>query len=701
MNNKDTINVVRSTKINSEQEALAILQMIQNVDWRITWIRELIMNAIEATVLFLSKNPDYKGEKLYRGKGLIEVRALPIPQGLTGYIPKKTPWKLSFLNLGGQSGEELVKHQDLYSSSKETGRKKNLGSGKKVNLYAFTEYLEISRKNDEVHHIWCRVEDPNAEIPKFGIINDTDCGGHCCTEWAEKNAELRGYDMSPGAEWTEIIILGNDIESQNTIRYPSDKDNGVHENYYTKEIGRRFVDIPDNVAIRYVENPTKDKQNNVHSAGRDKKNTHGYGHGHLYFSSFEKKVDEAQKKYLEAGHPEKYKPRIIRKKFTSGIEILYGYDTTVGRTDSRSWIGSSIASQFHNVFSSLNWGSPCRERFDIRDGVAWKALASRLGIHAKHKNFFVQINLPFDGYENKLSRAQLHPTSLNHYKYQLDAVKLEDFKEEIKQWPQEIADLIEEHNAESISAEGDIEELTRKFFLEMNPDLDPKFSDDEKEKRKSGKRTTKVVDDEDDDDKKTDKRPRTFKKRQPKLDSFKLPNKQDRELGQILVKYIPDGNGGHNDMLYWNPEHPHIDKLLKTVTDELKRRSTTPANRKVDWYIDENADKTRARVIDCLIAKASAWVFLGKSMHYSTQMSREEYDDHIKPMVMSAYVSQQGIEKDSAIENSVHHCLIKPDDLGYELEGVEENANMDKINAHKAKVGKAVQSGLVQEPTIK
>ena len=645
--NEDSIPAIRKQlEFNPQAIKQANNQIIRGVDWQTTWVREVIFNCIQAALRFLRSNPSYSGSLLSKSKkALVKIRSLPVPDLLgSEWVPKKSANKLSFLNPGGMTKLELEKFcKTLFLSSENTGRKENYGLGERINLLNFTQYLKISHKNGQTHYILVGVDDPEADVPEYGIRNNVN--NNCCTVWANEVAEERGYDMSEGAEWTETVLVGYQ-PNQHTVRDPMGNER-VPLNYYTKKIVQRLAKIPENVEIMYAEKTTTNTDDDVHGAGRDKKKTHGYGHGHVYYTSLEDVVATAQKAYLkEENLDPKYKPRIISVPTSKG-NILYGYDTKFGRKgkDNRSWIVAHAKSQINNVFSSVNWGKKdMPERFDITEGLKWKNLATRFGIRAEHNNFFIQIDLPFEEYENQYSRSVLNKASKRINKRNIDPVTLEQFREVIiENFPDEIKELIEEHNRDAMSVE-DTDDYALQIFKRNNPHLDwdnakTGKNPDTKERRpgKSGKPSKKPK------AKKGQIKPREFKNTQPSSSEFdNIKVMEDLSLNDAFVNYIPDGNGGENDCLYYNPEHSCIDALVEHTIERLYEIKTNDP-----WYVDENKDEVRRIATRVLIGKAKSWIRTRQIHKYQNKIDEEQYQTLISQLVLSESTATGfGVEAD-------------------------------------------------------
>ena len=209
-------------KVNIKAQSFGIWRMMQDIPYKKMWIRELIRNAIEATVNYLQSG------KTKKSKANIDIKALEAPVWASINWAKTAP-KLTFLNLGGMTAEELVTCVEVFSSGSEKTQsdEDNFGFGL-VNPAAFSDVLITSRKGDKAHTVIIGLEGKDLVYK-----NDTTPGhpDFDVTEQVEEATEARGYPK--GEDFTEVVLLGEPLKDNGWFAHPSQ--NTVMDPYNEKK----------------------------------------------------------------------------------------------------------------------------------------------------------------------------------------------------------------------------------------------------------------------------------------------------------------------------------------------------------------------------------------------------------------------------------------------------------------------------------
>lgn len=360
--------------------SLAISRLIHDVKFHAVWCREILKNSLEATIEYLNNNPSFKIP------ARIKIRGLPLYDIL--YTSKNklieyTQTKLSILNYGGMSATELRKAVELFSSGEEKVQDhlKNFGVGMKLVLSKFTDVLIITKKGENIHSLVFGLEDTGLVIKQKTLD---------VTEWAEINADDRGYDM--GHDWTEIIILGRGEQNwmtQNTVKNTFSDKKGNNKNIAIQQAFDRFVDIPKNIEIVFESGTNGDST--PHNGGVKS--------GNVIFKTREELFDRG----IEAdGNTEAFVEEVSH----NGMKFYFRYDAPRSKDQEPVSTYSESRLGVKSDFGGIIWGEPNqRERYAIVRGNTWISAASAVGILNDHKYFTIDIELPYAEYQPVTDRT--------------------------------------------------------------------------------------------------------------------------------------------------------------------------------------------------------------------------------------------------------------------------------------------------------
>ena len=568
-----------TTKVGIDNVPFAIQRIIEDCPYTAMTVREIIKNAIEATVAYKSKNNISK--PVY-----IDVRGLKVPE-LTGY--DTTGYKFSVLNYGGMSQSQLNKSCKLFSSVNKTqSLDNNFGVGLKINLGNFTDWLVISYKNKQAHYVYLGMEGNS-----LCILNDIQANN--CTEWVQEYAEVRGYDLEH--EWTEVIVLGKNNPGLNTIEHFFGPNRDTTNRFFTQSVLNRFVDIPKDVVIRFVKGESS--RATPHS---------GHSTGNCLFKPWETSFEMSKKPF-----PDCRSESVVAE---DGVTYHWYYDPLTDKgtcaTDGRNNILGNAD------FCSLIWGKhEERERYDVRDIGKWKRIASQLGVYADHKCFKVFVELPYADYITTTYRDRLKGKGDSDK----NDVTMTDFLQGMKAtMPEWLKEKVREHNASAnpSSIDDKIEEYFKDNFQgEPTPGGD-----------KQGESSTKQQNPKSSTQKKSKKTKITSSRPTPKVFApvqFSKPKFIESQEPYEYCQYVPDGNGGTEDVVYYNPTHPLVDTLFEKIAEKF----------------DENIhSEIKKETIDWINAKIGGWIIFTKGQVRGKSITQETFDQMTLEQPLTLFAKQ-------------------------------------------------------------
>ena len=409
--------------------------------------RELAMNAIESTVAYLKKHPKIKTAD-------IKIRALPF-NGFIAVGDNPTPaddWnnsapKFSILNLGGMDENQLRSAMSIGSSvNKDQGIKGNYGIGSKVVITMWSDLLFITRKDGIANMCmigWRKNEDGEEEF-QFLLEDDFNNGIIECTDLVNSFAKERDYPEKH--DFTEVILLGIDDASHNTVRKPySSLSDELPKNTHLSAIFTRFANIPDNVTIRFIDTHGKGSTN--------------WGRG-LIFKTWEQVWN------TNAGSNEDCIYEVVEH---DGYKYHYYYDAPKLRPDGeleRTMLSYTKNLQYIPFCAIIHGGSSgVREYYDvIMHNKQRQAFLSRLHLIGGYDHFRMFVELPDDEYRIYKYRNKIFKDNDTENR----EVKLDDFIPMLKQFmPDSIREKVASHNTGSQKANID-EILEEKFNDYLN-----------------------------------------------------------------------------------------------------------------------------------------------------------------------------------------------------------------------------------------
>lgn len=530
-------------KLKIDNDDFAIQRLLHDSPGSIMAHREMLRNAIEAAVQECVKKGIASSTILIRVKKILNF---------FDEYPETAP-KLSYYNIGGMSYSELKSSMDFFSRTNKTqSSHDNFGVGAKITALAFSDLLFITYKQGVGHY---------ALISNDGVSVER-IGPNECTDWIISNAEERGYDTTQ--DFTEVIFLGKDIKQNTFTHFKGVNSNKMLGNSVVTSLYQRFCDIPENISIIFEQGDGRD--DTPHSAGTRK----AWGRG-LSFRTREENWARAMKEnkkckefkvclddgtvihYMYDALPD-IKPD--NENVFEMPEIVVGFNSNDTRT-SLERIGQHYGSQ---NFQSLVWGKVGeRERYEVVNVDQWKGKATKLGIFNDHKNFKIDVHLPYDQFTSTTYRDRLKYVSDNtrHVAY-------DDFIPLIREHlPDEYKELIREHNKKSEPKdineriENELGELYKALGSYGKSSSVNNGSLISKNTRRSGKTPTP---------KNPSNRP------QPKIftktTTVLFPKfVVDTTLPTFIDYY--DGGLTQEDTIYYNPEHKTVRELFERVANGI------------------------------------------------------------------------------------------------------------------------------------
>jgi hypothetical protein len=549
----------------------AVWRFIKMSPYKTMWVRELVKNSIEAT-------NEYSKTANIKKPIKIKIRGLKVPE-ITGY--NSTNWKFSILNYGGMNRAELLESGKLFSSVNKTqSDQDNFGVGVKVNLSPFTEWMVISYKAKQAHYIMMGVE--NQQLRIFNDIHHNNC-----TDWVNAHASARDYDMDH--DWTEVVILGKNDPKLNTVKEPYGSAVAkVPGTFYTQKIFERFVDIPEGIQIVFEQGLQKEATPHTNHA-----------RGAVKFAPWEKKFEWAKQ------NTPKCQSESIEGNDGHIYHFYYDALNDEGNTATN---GTSLA-QGNADFVSLIWGKHLeRERYDVRYLDKWKRLSSQLGIYSDHACFKIFVELPFDKYESSTYRDTIKAIGDDDRQ----TVEMSDFlkgmKETMPDWfKKKVLEHNEKRRPDNIDARID-------QWLKDNYPNDPMPGDGQgngAKTKKNKKNSTSTI------TPKPKPTPTLTPTPRPKPKVFAPVNiLKPKFIADVTLdefgQYVADGNGGQQDIIYYNPEHEVVDSLFNKVIETID---------------EELVEAVRFETVELLKTKIGALVVFAKGQASAKKITQETYEN--------------------------------------------------------------------------
>ena len=340
------------------------------------WLRELIQNSIDAVIEFLKNTPNDIPQDIY-------VRKLDLDNlvYINDDVTKpKLKNKISILNVGGMSQDELNTRIHIGSSGKIQSLEGNFGIGAKSSVLGFSQLLFITYKDGEAYCAGLRKKMINSvDFVVEVFTEENGFPSFNCTDWVIENAEYRGYNLKNG--FTEVILLGESPE-QNTYVNTFGKDKTLDTNHIRKELGKRYFRLPANVNIKMHQNVT----------GSDKaKATSDWKTFTPYPVAFDKTI---------AKNP-KTEARYECVTTSDNYKIHYYYDPAKGGEfgDADRPITTAILDTYGwaSTFSGLVFKDEIYDHCGIASEPnfsSWQATAPYIGIEGDFKYFRVFVEVP-------------------------------------------------------------------------------------------------------------------------------------------------------------------------------------------------------------------------------------------------------------------------------------------------------------------
>jgi hypothetical protein len=205
-------------------EDFLVASMIERCP-KVMMLRELLKNALEAA------------SRAEPGSRRVEIAAATVDGAR----------KLRLWNTGpGMNAEELFRMCDIASSiGKEKGLDRNFGMGAKVASLPSNQHglRYRSCQGGQVHEVTLgKREGVYGRIPRIDPIS-----GELAVV-VNATAEALADGLSPDADWTEVVLLGNRPD-QDTVADPYDRSPQMPANWLPTAVYNKFFDIDESVEV--------------------------------------------------------------------------------------------------------------------------------------------------------------------------------------------------------------------------------------------------------------------------------------------------------------------------------------------------------------------------------------------------------------------------------------------------------------------
>ena len=340
------------------------------------WLRELVQNGIEAISEYLTDNPKSIPQD-------VKIRCLDVNGLIYMNNDDSKPNlknKVSILNAGGMTQQELTSRIDMGSSGKTQSLDGNYGIGAKSSVLGFSQLLFITYKNGEGYCIGLKKTMINSVDFVVDIFTQDDVTGFPameCTDWIKQNAEYRSYDLN--SEFTDTILLGNTPQQNTFTNTYGENKKEENKTHIRRELAKRYYRTPSNINILLHQSVL---------ASSSAKDQSSYKKFITYPEAFE---------LAKANNKNETKPineTVITK---DGYKIHYYYDPECGYDGKNA---TNPATHMHlatygwpSTFSGLVFKNEIYDITGVENGK-WQAVAPYIGIESKFKYFRVFVEVP-------------------------------------------------------------------------------------------------------------------------------------------------------------------------------------------------------------------------------------------------------------------------------------------------------------------
>ena len=620
------------------------------------WYREAIQNALEATESYIKEKNIPKAEinirKLHL-KGLIEQDGLDVFKN-----------KLCVLNLGGMTATELMKALKLGGSGKTASLTQSYGIGIKTSVLNWSDLLIITYKNKIGHYAYLGTE--YTDGINFVIKAYTDDGQgrpvEDCSDWIEKNAKERGYDLTN--DFTEIVILGKEVNQDtyiNTFGFgPDGKERKPFVATHIKEnLCKRYFRLPENIKIKI--DPSAN-------------NEAGDKGGAIIFKTFVEAFDNAVNDPRHSQYEDGEQPRSEIVVTEDDIKIHYFWDGPCGQafsTPTNPATNSSLIScSWPVAFSGIVWKN---EIYDpkVNTHRTWKTVAFRLGIQDNFSYFRIFVELPDRaGLTDKYRTILQTPTGdlafdSDETLYMIMAHMPDWYKEKTKATKKENKTNFEDALKSMFSK---YMYLDRQLLTKPSDGLGP-ISKRTQQNKGNSRNTPRPPPT---GLKRSAQKPRT----NPQYSQPDVPTIQEADDPR---KYSIEHNfcclvekGGENgrDLLIYNPNYKAIEKIAQLAVFNLPDP---------DLYFDDAKNLAK----ESLVLNSALWVMICRIKIASDHMTLEEFQLSISSNFMDTYIFARELQIAEEVERAIkkqkrdHDKII---DTEENLQATFNLAQMSKTN---------------------
>jgi hypothetical protein len=577
------------------------------------WYREAVQNAIEASVSYKTSNQIKPPVKIF-------IRKLHL-KGLFADEHGNDVWKnkLSILNLGGMTFQQLSKAIQLGGSGKTASLNANYGVGIKTSVLNWSDLAIITYKDGVGHFVMLGKEYTNGI--DFDIVSWSDDGqGNPvveCTEWIKENAVERGYELEH--DFTEVIILGQTVNQdtyENTFGFGPDGElKQVNAAHIRESLCKRYFRLPKDIEI--VLDPSANSN---------------HGGGEIVFQTYDQCFEkaEADKNIVDS-------PRKESVTTTDGIIIHYYWDGPCGpnfsKPDDQSTLKYLQRTSWQVPFSGLVWRN---EVYDPTYSNAWRQTAFRLGIQDKFKYFRVYVELPDKSVTTDKYRTKLYRGVDNEVEFTDDnilqtivAYMPEWYKEKTKETKRQtnssFEDRLKDMFAKHIS-------LGRPIYGKPNSGTGniAKRTVSNKGNSVKGQSTGKGK----------PKNPKT----NPALVSPEtpqvIPATEADGLGNSFCSFVPKGGDNGRDLIIYNENYKHINNIAQFALTKIRRA-------------EDYETEAKELVINELVVESALWTMICRSRLSTSEMTLERFNMYMSIEGLDDYLAA----KDDSISDKVQREL--------------------------------------------
>jgi hypothetical protein len=587
-------NMYNKIGFNQNSSVMAALWVKDHPTWMV--YREAVVNAQQATVTYLASS---KGASL-KNQADIHIRTLDLGRGLIWDKEDRDLWKnkLSFLNYGGMTPTQLITAIKLGGTNKTASLNGNYGVGIKTATLNWSDLLIITYKDDKGYFAWLGKEQIN-DSGDFDIVTYSDDNGipiEECTEWIEKNAKLRGYDLSH--EFTEVIILGRSV-TQNTFVNTFGMAKTENTNHIKKALVKRFFKLNDGINIRI------DK-----SAGGQED-----GKLMLFDRAFRLALSkkDSESRYQSVPVP------------SYGATIHFYYDAPKGERNHPSTHGNINNLGWSTAFSGFVWRD---EFYDVKDnhGMAWRSIAVSLGIKDKFEHFRIFVEL-----DDREVSTDKYRTYLQRGTSQLEFNSEFNLTQILHNMPPWFSDLVKATDTKPPRNLDELFESRFRDLMDLGRDLVGESAG------KPGKGANKGNNNSDSDhDSPSIRKKGKNRSVKPKKSFLPLGPKAIEATGDTLSEIRKNKHfseihteiGSDRDVIYYDPEYSSILRIAEKATRaECKNQSSfTP-------YLKKAKDATTLE----FLLNTGLWLMINRTKMSTKDIDHTQYEMNISSSTVNLY----------------------------------------------------------------